>query len=157
MIRYSKKITLNQQRSGQWRIDTDRGDQYLMTQVTTNYTPLTDWWSKQHQSPLRNWQMDMFVKELTRKGPGNDYMLWLVHKAGGGYNQAHDIVVMYHIGMKLWVFSTQEHHWLQPSDMQDHVFNVDDAITADLLKAEDRHDIYPILDLLNQYYDRATA
>ncbi len=152
MIRFNKTITIAQQRSGQWRIDTDRGDQYMMTQVSTNYTPLSDWWGKQHQSELRGWQMDLFVKELTRQGYGNDYDLWLVHKAGGGYNQAHDIVVMYHRGMKMWVLSTSEYHWLQPGALQDQAFKVDSAIHADILDPLARKELYPILDYYNEHY-----
>lgn len=152
MIRYNKRITVSQQRTGQWRIDTDRGDQYYMTEVTANDTPLTDWWSKQHPSELRGWQMDIFVKELTRQGYGNDHVLWLVHKAGGGYNQEHDIVVMYHKGMNMWVLSTQEHHWLQPGSFGDQQFHIDDALACDITRPEHRKDLYPILDLLNQYY-----
>lgn len=152
MIRFNKTITIAQHRSGQWRIDTDRGDQYMMTQITTNYTPISDWWGKQHQSELRGWQMDLFVKELTRQGYGNDYQLWLVHKAGGGLSQPHDIVVMYHTGMKLWLLSTAEYHWLQSGALQDQTFKKTDAIKADITDLDARKEIYPILDHYNEYY-----
>lgn len=154
MIRFNKKITVDQHRSGQWRIDTDRGDQYMMTEINNNYQPLDEWWGKQHQSELRGWQMDMFVKELTRKGYGDDYKLWLVHKPGGGYSQPHDIVIMYHMGMKLWILSTQEYHWFQPGSFSATDFLTDTAIQADILNKEHRKEIYPISDYYNEYYNQ---
>jgi hypothetical protein len=152
MIRYKNKILVVQHRSGQWRINTDRGDEYLMTEVISNYQPIDDWWSKQHQSELRGWQMDLFVKELIRKGYGDDYKLWLVHKAGGGYSQPHDIAIMYHMGMKLWVLSTTEHHWFKEGNLTDTDFLVEEAIQADILNPEHRREIYPVLDYYNEYY-----
>jgi hypothetical protein len=154
MIRYNKKISVKQHSTGQWRIDTDRGDQYQLTQIQGQTHPITDWWSMNHQSELRGWQMDIFVKGLTYKGNNDDYVLWLAHKAGGGLSQPHDIVIMYHQGMKLWVLSTEQHHWLQPGNLTDTDFLKDDAIAADILKVEDRKEIYPILDHLNLHYNQ---
>lgn len=153
MINFNKRIIVDQQKSGQWRITTDRGDQYDLTQINGKAQPITDWWSMNHQSELRAWQMDLFLKELTRRGYNDDYILWLAHKAGHGISQPHDIMIMYHTGMKLWVLSTQEYHWLQPGSLTTTQFLIDDAIQADICKRSCRDEIYPILDYLNQYYD----
>jgi hypothetical protein len=150
MIRFNKTVSVKQHRNGQWRINTDRGDEYLMSEVNNNYTPLGDWWGKQHQSELRGWQMDIFVKDLTRMGYGDDYRIWLVHKAGGGYNQPHDIAIMYHTGMKLWVLSTSEYHWLQPGEVTDTDFIKDTAFAADILERSGRDQLYPIIEALSR-------
>jgi hypothetical protein len=159
MIIYKNTITVSEQRTGQWRIDTDRGDQYQLTQINGQKHPLTDWWSMQHQSELRGWQMDVFVKELTRRGYGDDYVIWLAHKAGAGHSQPHDIVIMYHTGMQLWVLSTAEDHWLQPGAMITQQFKKDheDTLHADLLNPQDRQEVYKLIDFYNQYYDQKDA
>lgn len=155
MIRFNKKIVVDQQRSGQWRINTDRGDQYDLTQIQPQQQKniITAWWEMNHQSELRGWQMDLFIKELTRKGYGSDFILWLAHKAGHGLSQSHDIMIMYHTGMKLWVLSTEQHHWLQSGSLTTTEFQKNDAIIANILNREQRFEIYEILDLLNNHYN----
>jgi hypothetical protein len=155
MIRFKNKITVSQQRSGEWFIDTDRGDQYLMHQLNhrNNNTLLDDWWAMQHQSELRGWQMDLFLKELVRKGQGDDFVIWTVYKKGQGHNQAHDIMIFYHLGMKIWILSTQEYHWLMPGSLMATTFERDDSIHADICQLKDRLEIYPLLDLLNKHYE----
>lgn len=154
MIRFKNKITVEQRRSSEWIIDTDRGDQYEMLQLTNRGQIFTEWWEMQHQSQLRTWQMDVFLRELTRKGHSDDFVIWTVYKRGQGHNQPHDIAIMYHQGMQLWLLSTEEYHWLLPGLMTSTTFNRADAIEADLCKLEDRQAIYPLTDLLNQYYDQ---
>jgi hypothetical protein len=155
MIRFKNKITIDQRRSGEWIMDTDRGDQYEMLQLTNRGHIFTEWWNMQHQSQLRTWQMDVFLRELTRRGHSDDFIIWTVYKRGQGHNQPHDIAVMYHQGMKLWILSTEEYHWLLPGSLQFTNFYKDLAIEADLSKPEDRQDIYPLTDLLNKHYDQA--
>lgn len=152
MIRFNKTITVSPQSNGQWRIDTDRGDQYNLTEVGAQNMPITQWWSMQHQSVLRGWQMDIFIKELTRLGYGEDFKIWIVNKPGGGLSQPHDTAIMYHTGMKLWVLTTQEHHWLQEGPLMATTFKKEGAIQADLLNPQHRRDIYAITDYYNEYY-----
>ena len=143
---------IQQNKSGDWILDTDRGDRYQMLQVFSKSQPFTSWWNMQHQSELRTWQMDVFLRELTRRGHGDDFVIWAVYKSGHGYNQAHDIALMYHLGMKLWVLSTNEYHWLMPGAMINCEFHKDQAIDADLSNPQDRKEIYPIINFLNRHY-----
>lgn len=152
MIKFKNKIMLVQYKTDQWKLTTDRADEYLLTQMVQKQHVFTDWWSMQHQSDLRNWQMDLFLKELTRLGSGDDYVLWLAHKVGHGHSQPHDIAIMYHLGMKLWVLSTERYHWIVANGFTDTIFHKDDAIQADITDIKDRQQIYPILDMLNKNY-----
>jgi hypothetical protein len=154
MIKFKNKITIEQKRSGEWVMDTDRGDQYLMLQLTNRGHVFTEWWDMQHQSELRNWQKDIFLKELTRRGYSDDFVIWTVYKRGQGHNQPHDIAVMYHQAMQLWVLSTEEYHWLLPGSLMATEFHKDSAIQADLSNAQDRQEIYSLTDFLNKHYDK---
>lgn len=150
MIRFSKKITLNQTRTGQWRLQSDRGEEYLLSEVNGNsITPVTDWWDRQHKSSLREWQKDVFVQELTRKGPGNDFTLWLAYKQGQGLNQPHDITIMHHRGHGIWILSTKEYQWMQSGALREQEFKIDDALAADIETLEGRRQVYKIVDALN--------
>jgi hypothetical protein len=155
MIRFKNKITIDQRRAGDWFIETDRGDQYEMLQLTNRGHVFTEWWNMQHQSELRHWQMDLFLRELTRRGHSDDFVIWTVYKKGQGHSQPHDIAVMYHQGMRLWVLSTQEYHWLMPGALQANEFHKDLAIEADLCSQQDRREIYPLTDFLNKHYETA--
>jgi hypothetical protein len=150
MIFFNKKITLNQTRSGQWRLQTDRGEDYLLSEINATSTPITDWWDKQHKSSLREWQKDIFVQELTRKGYGEDFKLWLVYRAGQGFNQDHDVTIMHHSGHGVWILSTREYQWLIPGGLQEQVFKIEDALLANIELAEDRKVIYNLVDQLNK-------
>ncbi len=149
MIRYNKLIQVRQQKTGQWQITTDRGDQYDLTQVTGR-EPITSWWDMQHISPLREWQKDVVVKELTRQGWSDEFQLFVVHKRGQGLSQSHDIVIFYHYKYKSWVLSTAEHLWIMPSSFGDCNFTTDSSLTVDLTQADDRQTVYKIIDQLNQ-------
>lgn len=153
MIRFKNKITVEQRRSGEWTMNTDRGDQYEMLQLTNRGQIFTEWLEMQHASELRKWQMDLFLRELTRRGHSDDFVIWTVYKRGQGHNQPHDIAIMYHQGMQLWVLSTTEYHWLLPGSLMATTFSTEDAIEADICRFEDRKQIYPLTDLLNQHYD----
>ena len=155
MLSFKNKVFIEQKKSGDWILDTDRGDRYQMLQLVKRGPTFTAWWDMQHQSELRGWQMDIFLRELTRRGYGDDFVLWTVYKQGQGYSQAHDIALMYHQGMKLWVLSTNEYHWLMPGAMTGCEFHKDLAIEADLCNIEDRKEIYPITDFLNKHYDQS--
>lgn len=150
MIRYNKKITLEQYRDN-WRLRTDRGQEYQMTEITvTNQrSPITDWWNLQNQSPLRHWQKDAVFLELVRNGNNEDFTLWIVHRSGQGHSQPHDIMIFYHHRLKCWVLSTSQHLWIQPQAMTGCVFDAEQAIEIDITDTEQRRErLYPMLDKL---------
>lgn len=153
MIRYSKTITLEQYRDD-WRLRTDRGQEYLITQIniTNQRNPVTDWWNLQNQSTLRYWQKDAVFLELTRNGYSEDFTLWLVYRQGQGYNQPHDIMIFYHHRLKCWILSTAEHLWIQPAAMIGCVFDKEDALEIDITDDEQRRTtLYPLLDGMREY------
>jgi hypothetical protein len=148
MIRYNKRIQIKQAKPDQWQLKTDRGDEYELT-LMTGTTALTDWWDRQHKSPLREWQMDAVLKSLTYKGYREDYQLFLAHKRGAGLSQPHDIVVFYHHRHKLWVLSTSNRIWFQEGAFSDCDLHIDAALEADVTREQDRKEIYKIIDGLN--------
>lgn len=155
MIRFNQSITVERNRNEQWQITTDRGDRYLMHEMaqTSEKSIISDYVKLNHTTEFRLWQIDLFVKETTRRGRGDDFILWLVYKQGQGHNQAHDIVIMYHKLLEMWILSTSECHWFEFAKLNDIIFMRKDAVQADVLKQEDRQQIlYPILAELNRCY-----
>ena len=148
MIRYNKLVQVRQQKTGQWQITTDRGDQYELTNITGNES-MTSWWQMQYTSILREWQKDAVLQELTRMGYHEDYQLFVVHKRGQGFSQAHDIVIFYHHRHKIWVLSTSQHLWFVPSSFSDCNFTTDAALAVDITQLQDRNAVYTIIDQLN--------
>lgn len=152
MIRFNRRIQVQLTKIGQWRLTTDRADDYelLMLTKNQNQTLITDWWNMQHQSELRHWQKDIFVQELTRMGSGDDFILFVAYKKGQGYNQAHDICLMYHIKHKIWILSTQEYHWFTPSEFIDCDFLKQEALELDILTRSHRDQIYLLIESINK-------
>lgn len=151
MIRFNKKISLQQTRMGEWRLISDRNDQFDLLQIThtSEHNSITRWWDMQHQSELRRWQKDIFIQELSRLGHGDDFVLWVPYRRGQGHSQPHDICLVYHLKHKIWILSLQEYHWLIPSNMYDCEFHIDQALCADILTRQGRDQIYMIIDELN--------
>jgi hypothetical protein len=143
MIRYQKRIELKENRSGQWIIDTDRGDQYDTQFIGTTAHPVTDWWSKQYQSELRTWQKDALIGEFWRQHGELD--LYLVYKRGQGFSQQHDIMLAYSPSKKLWLFSTEQHTWILPKNYSHTELNIELALGS-VLDFETRQSIYNIID-----------
>lgn len=155
MIRFNQRIILEQSANENWILNTDRGDRYMLHQMQQNInrTLITDWVNLNDVSEFRRWQTDLFVKELTRLGTGDDFILFVPYKKGGGLQQPHDIVIMYHKKHKMWVLSTSEYHWFQFDSFRATTFHRDQAVKIDILDFNDRKTkLYPILDEFNRQY-----
>jgi len=149
MLRYNKKIKVSQQRTGQWRITTDRGDDYELMPLSSSSTPITDWWNMQHQSSLRHWQKDVVLQELTRRCYTEDFQLFIVYKPRQGHSQPHDIVIFYHSRYKLWILNTSDCIWFVPSDFTDCEFTAEYGLPVDITNLQQRKELYKIMDELN--------
>jgi hypothetical protein len=143
MIRYRKQIELKENRHAQWILDSDRGDQYETQFIGKTPHPMTDWWSKQHQSELRAWQKDAVLGEFWRQHGELD--LYLIYKRGQGYSQPHDMTLAYSPQCSLWLFSTEQHTWILPRTHSHTNFTVDLALGS-VLDPQARQDIYQIID-----------
>jgi len=155
MLMFRQKIQVSQRPNGQWILDTDRGDLYLLHQMknTQERTIITDWFALNYPSELRRWQMDVLVKETTRMGYGDDFIIWCPYKKGQGFQQPHNIVIFYHMLHSMWILSTGDYHWFKESALTATEFNLDEACLANILDNEDRKNIlYPITDQLNHRY-----
>lgn len=143
MIRYNKRISIIENKYG-LRLESDRGEIYELMPINyeTNQAPVTSWWDKQAQTDLRRLQLDCIVKEYWRQnGP---LKLFLVYKKGEGYSQPHDIVLAHDDKHNLWILSTEQHTWFEPSK-DTMVFNVDNAMGS-ISNESDRLGIYEVID-----------
>lgn len=147
MIRYNKRIELKQHRNGEWKILTDRGDEYQTQLIVNNPGPLTYWWQQQHHSPLREWQKDAVIKDSWWiLGP---LELYLVYKKGQGYSQPHDIALARYSRNDIWILSTEENTWILPATRGDQMF-VRELALGSINQADVRQKFYELLREIKQ-------
>jgi hypothetical protein len=131
MINYRKKIVLQKSANTGWYLESDRADRYEVLPVTGTQTPWTQWWDKQNQSELRNWQKDI-IRDFGSKW--SDLNPYLVFKRGGGYSQPHDIVLARSEKFKIWILITEKDFWFQSSDYGQVEFLNEDSMGSVLDK-----------------------
>lgn len=142
-IKYNKKIVLERKRNGDIDLDTDRGDLYKTFQYNNSNNPVSNWWSDQHQSELRQWQKDLVVGYAADAlGP---LTLFVINKRGHGYSQDHDICLAYSERHSIWVLSTEHDYWIVKSDYGQIVFNKENSLGSVLIK-QDRLQIGEVWD-----------
>lgn len=131
MIKYRKKITLQNVNDNVWYINSDKGDRYESFAIDNTSTPWTQWWGMQHQSPLREWQKDI-LRDFGSKWP--DLMPYIVYKKNAGHSQPHDICLARSQLNKIWILITERDFWFVNSDYGQVEFNIDDSMGSVLDK-----------------------
>lgn len=122
MIKYRKKITLQNVNDNVWYINSDRGDRYEAFAIDNTATPWTQWWGMQHQSPLREWQKDI-LRDFGSKWP--DLTPYVVYKKNAGHSQPHDICLARSQTNKIWILITERDFWFICSDYGQVEFHID--------------------------------
>lgn len=144
MIKYKKKITLQNVRDNAWFLDTDRGDRYETFAIDNTKTPWTQWWSMQDQSDLRLWQKDI-LRDFGTKW--RDLTPYVVYKKNSGYNQPHDISLARSEKNLVWILITRDDFWFVSSNYGQVDFDSDDSMGS-LLDKQSRAEISKLRDLL---------
>lgn len=147
MLVYHKRvfITHNNNDIG---IDTDSHDKYYSLTVDN----INRWWDMNAQTELRDWQKDIVIK-MGVDAMG-DWRSYILYKKGEGYNQPHDMCLIYFSHSNLFVFSTRRDFWIwerQKGKMT--MLNVDDSLGSILDPTVRTELIYPIFDELKAKYN----
>jgi hypothetical protein len=145
MINYRKQIIVGKYPSGDYYIDTDRGDRHECFAITNTDTPWTKWWEMQDQSDLRLWQKDIM---RTFASKINDIKPYVVYKKNQGYNQPHDIAMCYSETTNLWLLATKNDFWIVESNYGQVDFPIDDSLGSVLDRAV-RDEIWKVYDALS--------
>lgn len=146
MIRYNNQIILDLRRSGNWQLQSDRGDIY----DTTVYEDITEWWNVQAQTEIRTWQKDICIRETA--DVFGKIEMFNVYKKGRGWTQAHDICLMHNEEYQIWVLSTQDNFWICNSDGGNVIFDVKDSLGS-IMNVNDRKTIYTLYDSLKKQFN----
>lgn len=135
-IRYNKKIRLVRRTMDEWYLESDTMDRYEITRFTTEKSiPIGEWWSKNHNSDLRDWQKEMLIKDAYRALDITPE-LFLLYKKGQGFNQPHDLVLVKFADT--WILSTTDHIWISQLTDSNHTFHTDDAVIGSIMIRENR-------------------
>jgi hypothetical protein len=146
MIKYNNQITIDLRRSGNWQINTDRGDLY----DTAVYEDVSEWWKIQAQTELRGWQKDICIRETA--DTFGKLELFNIYKKGRGWTQAHDICLMHNVEYQIWVLSTQDNFWICNSDGGNITFDVRDSLGS-IMNPNDRKTMYALYDTLKKQFN----
>jgi hypothetical protein len=146
MIRYNRKITLDQKRNEQWQLNSDRGSTY----DTLLYSNITLWWNSQAQTELRGWQKDICVVETANVFGRLE--LYAAYQKGHGWAQNHDICLVRNTEYNIWVLSTLDDYWICESDAGNIVFDRENSLGS-IMNEQDRRVIYQIYDNLRLQYN----
>lgn len=144
MINYKKKIIIAKYPSGDWYINTDRGDRYECFAITNTNTPWTQWWGMQNQSSLREWQKDMMRPFATKI---LDMEPYIVYKKNHGHNQAHDVMLCHSEFTHLWFLSTTNDFWIIQSDYGQIELPIEDSLGS-VLERTSRDEIWKVYENL---------
>ena len=118
----------------------------MTSQITNTITPITDWWSKQHQSNLRRWQLEAVIQNLFDAFGELD--LFTVYKSGGGYSQPHDVVLACH--KDIWICSTDHDTWIVKNSDSQVWLNKEDSLGS-ILDITTRQELNKIADGIKKY------
>lgn len=124
MIRYKKEITIKESRTGDWQLTTDFGQTWELNPIEHGNTPITNWWEKQHQSDLRQWQKDVILKLFA--DAFGCVTPFVVYQRGKGYSQPHDLCVA-RFG-DIWIISTQDDLWITENKYATFTLKKEDTI-----------------------------
>ena len=150
MIHYKERIKVFQKNTGEWTITTDYQDQWLMSTITDGRTMITDWWTNQHQSDLRDWQKDMVISYA---GLSFKIQLFNIYKKGGGFKQQHDMCIAHNQQHNIWIFSTQKDYWIVKTDKQNEVIFERKNSLGSVLDQDTRFQLGEIWDKMKNHYN----
>jgi hypothetical protein len=151
MIKYNKRISLDQKRDGFFRLESDRGDVFETATSPGGKNSVTNWWNNQFKNELREWQKDICIGYFWDIfGPLN---LFYIYKKGQGYTQSHDMCLV-QIPGKFWIFATQEDCWIKEPDGAHMIFDRSESLGS-LLDPNVRLKIGQFVDQLKTEFNPA--